>query len=63
MQDFSWYNIIWGLLLAVMIWRMWPTAMHWMKNGPVGSSSDWMTTAILLGGVVLFVVLLILAVR
>ena len=53
-----WMKVLWAGLIGVMIWRMIPTARHWLKNGPRGDSKDWMTTAMLLGGVVLFVVLL-----
>lgn len=62
MDGVSWYEIIWALLLGLMIWRMWPVAMRWMKDGPKGSSQDWMTAVLLLGGVVLFVVFLIMLV-
>lgn len=63
MENVSWYHIVWALLLAVMIWRMWPVAMSWMKDGPKGSGQDWMSAVMLLGGVVLFVVFLIMLVR
>ena len=53
-----WMKIAWAALLGVFIWRMIPTARDWLKNGPRGSSKEWMTTAMLLGGVVLFVLLL-----
>ncbi|MEE9335885.1 MAG: hypothetical protein V3U65_17475 [Granulosicoccaceae bacterium] len=51
-------KFVWAGLLGVFIWRMIPTARHWLKNGPRGSSKEWMTTAMLLGGVVLFVLIL-----
>ncbi len=54
----DWMKIVWALLLGFFIWRMIPTASHWLKHGPKGSSKEWMTTAMLLGGVVLFVLLL-----
>ena len=62
-MDIQWYDIIWAGLLGFMIWRMIPMAKQWMENGPKGSSKDWMTTAMLLGGVVLFVFFLISVVR
>jgi len=62
-MDIQWYDIIWAGLLGFMLWRMIPMAKHWMENGPKGSSKDWMTTAMLLGGVVLFVFFLISVVR
>ncbi len=51
-------KIAMAALFAFMIWRMVPIASEWMKNGPRGSSKEWMTTGLLLGGVVLFVVFL-----
>lgn len=53
-----WMKIVWAALLGVFIWRMVPIARHWLKNGPRGSNKEWMTTAMLLGGVALFVLLL-----
>jgi len=54
-----WLQISMAVLFGFMIWRMIPVAKDWLQNGPRGSSSDWMTTALLLGGVVLFVIFLI----
>jgi len=56
-------KIMWAALLGVMIWRMIPAARHWLKHGPRGTSKEWLTTSMLLGGVVLFVGLLIALVR
>ncbi len=63
MENIQWYSIIWALLLGVIVWRMIPVAKNWLENGPRGDSKDWMTTAMLLGGVVLFVVFLIMLLR
>jgi len=59
----DWYKLIWVALLGVMAWRLIPAARHHFKHGPKGSSKEWMTTAMLLGGVALFVLLLISSVR
>lgn len=52
----------WKIAIAAMmlffIIRIWPTAKHWMTDGPKGSSNDWMTAAMLLGAVILFVLIL-----
>lgn len=63
MENIQWYSIVWALLLGFMIWRMIPVAKHWLENGPRGDSKDWMTTAMLLGGVVLFVIFLVFLLR
>jgi len=62
-ENIQWYSIVLALLFGFMIWRMIPVAKDWMENGPRGSSKEWMTTAMLLGGVVLFVIFLIMLVR
>ncbi len=58
-----WFKLIWALMLGFMLWRMIPVARDWLKNGPRGTSKQWLTTSMLLGGVVLFVTLLISLVR
>lgn len=63
MENIQWYSIVWALLMGFMIWRMVPIAKEWMQNGPRGDSKDWMTTAMLLGGVVLFILFLIMLLR
>lgn len=59
----DWFKIVWALLLGFMIWRMIPVAKDWLENGPRGNSKDWMTAAMLIGGVALFVLFLILMTR
>jgi hypothetical protein len=58
-----WYQIPMALLLGFMIWRMIPAAKHYIKNGPKGSSKEWLNLSILLAAVVLFVTFLIVVVR
>ena len=58
-----WMKIILAVIFAFFIWRMWPVANHWLKNGPKGSQSDWNTALLLLAGVVGFVILLVMVVR
>jgi len=45
-------------MLGFFLWRLWPTTKDWLENGPKGSSEDWMTFALLIAGVVGFVLLL-----
>lgn len=58
-----WYQIPLALVMGFMIVRMWPAAVHWVKNGPRGSSKEWLNVSVLLAGVVLFVTFLIMTVR
>lgn len=57
-----WFQIPIAIFLGFMIIRMWPVAKHWVKNGPKGSSSEWLNVSMLLAAVVLFVTFLIVAV-
>ncbi len=58
-----WMKITWAAIMLFFIIRMIPVAKDWLQNGPKGSSKEWMTSAMLLGGVVAFVGLLIMLVR
>jgi len=58
----TWMSIIWAVLLGFMLWRLWPVAKHWLENGPRGSQKEWLNVSVLLGGVVLFVALLVVLV-
>ncbi len=58
-----WMKITSALVMGYFIVRMIPTAKDWLKNGPKGTSKEWLTTSMLLGGVVLFVAFLIVLVR
>lgn len=53
------FKIVLAAMMLFFIWRMWPVAKEWMTNGPKGSSNDWLTAGLLLGGVILFVLVLI----
>lgn len=50
---------IMGWLFAGMgiffVWRMAPHAIDQLKNGPKGSTSEWLNAGLLLLGVVVFV--------
>ena len=43
----------------LIIW-MWPTAKHWLTNGPRGTTSQWVSFFMILALVLGFVVLLVL---
>ncbi len=58
-----WFQIPVALVMGFMIWRMYPTAMHWLKNGPKGSSKEWLNVSMIIGAVVLFVAFLIKTVQ
>ena len=58
-----WFQIPMAIFLGFMLWRMWPVAMHWVKNGPRGSSKEWLNVSVLLASDVLFVTFLIVLVR
>ena len=62
-MDDMWLKVGTAAILAFMLWRLWPVANHWMKNGPKGTKKDWQTAIIALAAVVGFVVLLIMMVR
>lgn len=50
-------------VLIMMLFFLWPTFKAWQENGPKAQKGDWMAVVLPLGGVVLFVVLLVLMVR
>ncbi len=54
----DWMKIGSALLLIAFLVMLAPTAMHMLKNSPKGANSDWMLALALLGGVALFVLLL-----
>lgn len=59
----TWIKIASAAFLGIMVWRLWPAANEWMKNGPKGSKKDWQTVIMVLVAVVGFVILLIMMVR
>jgi len=54
----DWMKIGSALLLTAFLVMLAPTAMHMLKHSPKGSNRDWMLALILLGGVALFVLVL-----
>ncbi len=58
-----WLKVVIALMLAMMLWRLWPAAKHMLEHGPKGTSKDWMGVALPIGAVVLFIVFLVMMVR
>jgi hypothetical protein len=54
----DWMKIGTALLLIAFLVILAPTAMHMLKNSPKGSNRDWMLALALLGGVALFILIL-----
>ncbi|WP_295399639.1 hypothetical protein [uncultured Thiocystis sp.] len=50
-------------LLVLMLFYLWPVYKHWQENGPKAQKGDWQAVILPLGAVVLFVIVLIMAVR
>jgi hypothetical protein len=56
-------KIVLAAVFVLLIFRMWPVAKTWMKDGPKAEKGDWNSVLLPLGLVVLFVILLIQFVR
>ena len=52
------FKLILAAMFLFMAWRLWPAAKNMLQNGPKGSSDDWVTFGLLIGGVVLFILCL-----
>ncbi|MBK1719299.1 hypothetical protein [Thiocystis violacea] len=52
-----------AILLGLMLFYLWPVYKHWQENGPKAQKGDWQAAILPLGAVVLFVILLVMAVR
>jgi len=59
----TWMKIASAAFLGIMLWKVWPAAMHWMKHGPRGSKKDWQGAIMIFAALVGFVILLIMMVR
>jgi len=62
MDSSIWLKLGGALLLIMVLWRAIPMARYWFKNGPKGSSQDWMSALVPIVAVIGFVILLILMV-
>lgn len=52
-----------AVVLAMMLFRLWPAFKSWQQNGPKAQSGDWAAVVLPLAGVVGLVVILVLMVR
>lgn len=52
-----------AILFGMMLFFLWPVYKNWQENGPKAKKGDWAAAMLPLGAVVVFVVLLVLAVR
>jgi hypothetical protein len=56
-------KIAMGAILILLMVRLWPVYKQWQDQGPKAQKGDWQAAVLPLGGVVLVVILLVLAVR
>ena len=54
-----WMKIGSALLLGMMVFLLWPRALHMLKNSPKASSDDWRAVLIPLVLLVLFLIFLV----
>lgn len=52
-----------AILMTMMVFFLWPVYKRWQEQGPKAEKGDWPAALLPLGGVVLFVILLVMAVR
>ena len=52
-----------ALMLLMFVVFLWPAARRWNRDGPKAGAGDWPAALLALGGVVLFILLLINFVR
>ena len=58
-MEWDWIQIGSGLLFAAMLIYLFPRAKHAVQNSRKAESGEWLNFALLMGGVVLFVIVLI----
>ena len=59
----DWTNILWALMLIAFIAFLVPQWLRWRKEAPEAEPGAWASAMLPIGGVVLFVLLLILSVQ
>ena len=55
----DWLKITTAVVLVAMFFYILPSAKAMVKNAPKGSAADWMSFAIPVAAIVLFIILLI----
>lgn len=58
-----WLQIASAVVVGMMLFFLYPTAKHWLKNGPKAEKGDWGAALLPLLLVVGFVILLVAMVR
>ncbi|MES9872397.1 MAG: hypothetical protein ABW116_01375 [Candidatus Sedimenticola sp. 20ELBAFRAG] len=61
-MDNLWLQIGSVIVIGLMLFFLYPTAKHWMQNGPKAEQGDWAAAILPLALVVGFVILLIMLV-
>jgi len=56
-------KIAMAAVLVLLLFRLWPAYKQWQASGRKAEQGDWLAALLPLGGVVLVVILLIVAVR
>lgn len=59
----DWMKILAAVAGVMMLFFLWPAYKHWSENSPKAQSGDWQAVFLAIGGVVLLVLLLIMAVQ
>lgn len=62
-MDDTWMKLGSALLVLAMIGMIFPAAMKGFKEGNKGSRQEWMGIVLPIGGVVVFIILLVMMVR
>lgn len=52
-----------GVVMVLLLFRLWPTFKHWQEHGPKAQKGDWAAAVVPLAAVVGLVVILVVMVR
>ena len=59
MEDNTLYKVVSAVFMGLMVLYLWPRVKRSMENSPKGESKDWQTFALLMLGLVVFVIVLV----